>query len=90
MTTAADIVKSLHTSIVDTRHGYEEALKDEPESDLAPLFRRMSTLHLAAGDELAKLLEDKGEQSDDDGSIMSTVHRTVMSVRSMITKPQTL
>ena len=85
MTTTLDNLKSLHTSIVDTLHGYEGALKQEPQSELAPVFRRMSALHLSASDELSKLLAGMGEPVDADGSFMSTVHRAVIDLRSMVT-----
>jgi uncharacterized protein (TIGR02284 family) len=78
-------LQTLHAILADTRHGYEEALKREPDSELAPLLRHMSALHLAAGDEVAQLLEGLGVQANEEGSFMSTVQRTVTDVRSMIT-----
>ena len=65
-------LQTLHASLADARHGYEDALKNDPDSDLAPLFRRMTVLHLAAGDEVAQLLETLGVEADKDSSFLST------------------
>jgi uncharacterized protein (TIGR02284 family) len=85
MTETLDSLTELHTSLVDTRHGYEAALKDEPGSDMAPIFTRMAALHSEAADEVARILERMGAAADEEGSFMSTVHRTVIGARSMIT-----
>ena len=84
MTTAIDTIEALRTCLSDTLHGYEQVLKVEPGSELAPLFRRMSALHLAAGDELNAFLTDMGEAVDEDGSSMSTTHQLVSDAPPMI------
>lgn len=78
-----DHMKSLHTTVVDARNGYEEALKDADGKGLTPLFRDMIALHQSHADALAADLTKHGEQVDDKGSFLSTVHRTVISVRSL-------
>jgi uncharacterized protein (TIGR02284 family) len=78
-----DHLKSLHTGAVDARHGYEEALSDAEGRGMTPLFREMIALHEHNAAELASLLKAAGVQSNDDGSFMSTVHRTIMSVRGL-------
>ena len=85
MTEAIDSLKTLHTGLVDTRHGYEEALGDAHGEGLSPLFRRMVALHADGARAVAELLLARGVAVDDEGSFMSTVHRRVMDVRSMIT-----
>jgi uncharacterized protein (TIGR02284 family) len=78
-----DHLKTLHTSAIDARNGYEEALEDAEGKGLTPLFRDMIALHSANAEELAAMLGNAGEQEDDSGSIMSVVHRTIISVRSL-------
>jgi uncharacterized protein (TIGR02284 family) len=78
-----DHLKTLHTSAVDARNGYEEALEDAEGKGMTPLFRDMIALHDANAEELAGELINAGEKADDEGSFMSIVHQTIMSVRSL-------
>lgn len=85
MTPIIDILKDLHTGLVDTRNGYEEAVKDGKESDLLPLFERMTVLHGGAAGAVAGILSGMGATANEGGSFMSSVNRTVISLRSMVT-----
>jgi uncharacterized protein (TIGR02284 family) len=76
-------MKSLHTTVVDARKGYEEALKDAEGKGLTPLFRDMIALHQSHADALAADLAKHGEKADDQGSFLSVIHRTVISIRSL-------
>jgi uncharacterized protein (TIGR02284 family) len=78
-----DHMKSLHTTVVDARNGYEEALKDAGGKGLTALFQDMITLHQSHADALAADLTKHGEKVDDTGSFLSTIHRTVISIRSL-------
>ncbi len=83
-----DHLKSLHTSAIDARNGYREALKDaegqKTESNaMTTLFRDMIALHDGHASELARELTRNNELADDEGSFMTTVHKTIMDVRSM-------
>jgi uncharacterized protein (TIGR02284 family) len=83
---AEDIVenlKSLHTRAIDARNGYDEALEDAEGKGLTPLFREMIALHAGHAAELEAALNRHGEKADHDGSFMSSVHRTIMSVRGL-------
>jgi uncharacterized protein (TIGR02284 family) len=81
--TLLDDLKSLHTRAIDASHGYEEALHDAEGHGLTSLFQDMILLHVRNADELAAALRAAGERPDASGSFMSTVHRTIMSVRAM-------
>lgn len=85
METALDALKNLHASLVDTRHGYEEACKDGPEPDLLPTLERMTVMHAAAASQIAAMLAALGAPADDQGSFMSTVNRAVIGLRALIT-----
>lgn len=78
-----DHLKSLHTAAIDARNGYQEALEDAEGRGLTPLFRDMIAVHDRHADELRAALAQAGQKPDDSGSFMSTVHRTIMSVRSL-------
>ena len=78
-------LKSLHTATIDAREGYEEAVKDAESTQLAAFFRSMNILHAAHHAELHQALLEAGETPEDDGSFMSKVHTSVISVRAAIT-----
>ena len=78
-----DHLKSLHTAAIDARNGYQEALKDAGKpDDLMGVFADMAALHQANADEIKSLIA-ANEQPDEDGSFMSTIHRTIMDVRAL-------
>ncbi len=76
-------LKSLHTGAIDARNGYSEALHDAHVGDLLGLFREMIAIHQKNEDELTVQLRKRGDAADEDGSFMSTVHRTIMDIRSL-------
>jgi uncharacterized protein (TIGR02284 family) len=77
-----DQLKSLHTRANDALHGYGEAMEQAEGHGMTPLFKDMIAIHTRNSDELAMDLRGMGERASDDGSFMSTVHRTIMDVRS--------
>lgn len=83
MTYHVDALKSLHTALIDSRNGYDEALQDAEGKGLTPLFREMIELRTQHANELSLILSGLGEKVDAKGSFMSTVHRTIVSVRSL-------
>jgi uncharacterized protein (TIGR02284 family) len=78
-----DQLKSLHTSAIDARNGYQEALKDAEGKGMTPLFSEMIALHQDNATELARELTKANEIPDENGSFMSVVHKTIMDVRSL-------
>jgi uncharacterized protein (TIGR02284 family) len=78
-----DHLKSLHTSAIDARNGYQEALNDAQGKGMTPLFQDMMVLHEANAGELAIELTKAKELPDEKGSFMTVVHKTVMDVRSL-------
>ncbi len=75
---------TLHTALIDARNGYEEAIRDAEQPELKTLFRRLKLVHEKAHAELHHMLLARGMKPDDGGSFMSTVHKTVISVRSAV------
>ena len=78
-----DHLKSLHTSAIDARNGYQEALDDAEGKGMTPLFREMVALHERNASELARQLTKANEIPDEKGSFMTLVHQTIMDVRSL-------
>lgn len=78
-----DQLKSLHTSSIDARSGYQEALEDAAGKGMTSLFGDMIELHDGNAAELALELTKANEIPDDHGSFMSVVHKTIMDVRSL-------
>ena len=66
-----DHLKSLHTSAIDARNGYQEALEDAEGKGMTPLFRDMIALHEGNAAELARELTKANEIPDDKGSFMT-------------------
>jgi uncharacterized protein (TIGR02284 family) len=78
-----DDLKSLHTAAIDARNGYREALEDAEGKGMTPLFSELVALHESHAAALARTLGAAGEKADDEGSFMTTVHKTIMDVRSL-------
>ncbi len=78
-----DHLKSLHTSAIDARNGYQEALKDAGDNGMTPLFRDMIALHERNANELSRELTKINEIADEKGSFMTVIHETIMDVRSL-------
>jgi uncharacterized protein (TIGR02284 family) len=83
MSRLIDTLASLHTSAIDARNGYQEAIKDAEGKGLTPLFSELLGLHEKHAAQLAQLLAERGQTPNKDGSFMSTVHETIMDVRSL-------
>ncbi|WP_439524763.1 DUF2383 domain-containing protein [Marivita sp.] len=77
-TTPNDHLRNLYTRIVDAKAGFDVMVdKAEPEfRDVATSFR---DLHARHADRLSKLLHG---QVDEDGSLMGTVNKAVVSIRA--------
>ena len=86
MTEYRDALSSLHTTLVDSRNGYEVGAEGRGEN-LVSL--RCSRKWWPSGSRLPlnwnRCSSKLARRFDDDGSFMSTVHRTIISFQSMLT-----
>ena len=82
--TEIDTLRRLYTDAVDAMNGYTEALKDSDGNSIFELFDEMTEFHRAAASQLAEALIRLGEEPADGGSFMSTVHRSIMKLRSLV------
>jgi uncharacterized protein (TIGR02284 family) len=79
-----DSMMDLHTALIDACNGYDEAIKDAQKPDLLALFERAKSLHEKAHAIIHTILSERGITPDEKGSFMSTVHETIISVRSAV------
>ena len=82
---AVDKLKALHTALVDTRAAYELAAEKAESPAVVLVCKQMATLRQKDHAELHQALLAAGETPDENGSFMTTVHETVVSVRAAIT-----
>ncbi len=78
-------LKSLHTALIDAMQGYEMAIESAESREIKTVFEEMRLNHRRAHADVDALLRAKGETPDESGSFMSTVHKTVIAVRSATT-----
>jgi uncharacterized protein (TIGR02284 family) len=74
---------SLHTRIVDALAGFE-TMVEKARPSFRPVAESFRNLHRVHADEVREMLLNFGKEPDDDGSIMATVNRTVVSLRSLV------
>ena len=80
-----DELAKLHTTLVDALAGYETAIDDAETTGVKAIFEQMHAVHGAAHADIDKVLLAHGEEPDESGSFMATVHKAVISVRSAVT-----
>ncbi len=78
-------LRALHQTLIDSRNGYDEAVTVSQDGDLSGLFRQMVILRNSAISEIEQLLAVDGTAVDQSQSIMSTINRAVIDIRSMLT-----
>jgi uncharacterized protein (TIGR02284 family) len=78
-------LRQLHQMLIDNRNGYDEAVKVSQDGDLSGLFRQMVILRNSDISEIEQLLAVDGTPVDQSQSIMSTINRAVVDIRSMLT-----
>lgn len=79
-----DSLSSLHTAIIDAREGYGKAIEKADDPDVLQRLRAVDGLHEAAHADIHRMLASHGEDADDDGSLMGSVHKAVVTARSAI------
>jgi uncharacterized protein (TIGR02284 family) len=80
-----DKLKALHTALIDTRAAYELAAAKAESPPVISVCKQMVMLRREDHAELHRALLAAGETPDENGSFMTTVHETVVSVRAAIT-----
>ena len=73
----------LKVAMDDALEGYETML-EKAEPSFKPTVSGLLAHHRAARADIDALLRERGVNVDDDGSIMGTVHKTVVTLRSIV------
>lgn len=82
---STDTLESLHTAILDAREGYGKAIEQAEQADVRSVLADVDAAHASAHADVHKALASEGEDADDSGSFMGTVHKTVIAVRAAVT-----
>jgi uncharacterized protein (TIGR02284 family) len=82
---SSDALKSLHAKLIDARKGYETAREEADSPPMMKLFSEMTSLHEQFHQDIHRILNARGVVPDDDGTLLATVHKAVISVRSAVT-----
>ncbi len=88
MSTDAKVAKKLMQTLQDGRDGYEkgaEKLTESSAPELAATFRRYSQQRATFYDEIQQLAENYGDDLDESGSIVATLHRGWMAMKDAVT-----
>ena len=80
-----DALKTLHTAMLDTREGYEVAERDAETPALKSFFGQMIALRTKDHEAIDRALMQQGEEPDESGSFMATVHKSMARARSLVT-----
>lgn len=76
-----EAICDLHTKNIDAVAGFETMI-DKAEPEFQPIAQQYHALHRSHAAKLRLMLEKLGTTPDDEGSFMSMVNRTVVSVRA--------
>ncbi|WP_096787036.1 PA2169 family four-helix-bundle protein [Rhodobacter sp. CZR27] len=80
---ALKALETLHLRSIDVLAGFE-TMVGRAEPEFRPVAERFRDLHREQAEELAAMIARFGREPEVDGSLMSTVNRAVVSLRSMI------
>lgn len=75
------LLAALHTHLLDTMEGFDKAMEKADADVLGPL-EAFHGLHRAHAEKIAGMLAALGGAPRDDGSLLGTVNRAVVEVRS--------
>lgn len=76
-----EALTDLHTRLVDSRDGYEQAMELADASTHRQLFSDMLERRRKNATEVRGFIERSGETLDDDGSVLAAAHRQWLSLR---------
>ena len=83
--TATNDLKTLYTRLVDSKDGYEQAAERSSNAQHKALFSEMIDRRSRNAAQVRTYLSQKGEQMDDDGSLLAAAHRTFLSLKDSVT-----
>ena len=78
-------LKTLYTRLIDSKDGYEQASERSQNAQHKALFSEMIDRRSRNAAQVRTYLSQKGEQMDEDGSILAAAHRTFLSLKDSVT-----
>jgi len=75
----------LTSLVADTMKGFEDAREDVDSDSLESLFDDMSTMHERHYAELTEILQSRGYDIDNGGTLAGAIHRVWMDLKSTVT-----
>ena len=82
---ATDDLKTLYTRLIDSKDGYEQATERSENASHKSLFSEMIDRRTRNAAQVRTYLAQKGEDMDDDGSLLAAAHRTFVSLKDSVT-----
>ena len=84
MTDTSDL-KTLYTRLVDSKDGYEQAIERATSESHKSLFRDLHERRTRNAAQIRTYLAQKGEEMDEDGSLLAAAHRSFLSLKDAVT-----
>ena len=78
-------LKTLHTRLIDSKDGYEQAAERVENSAHRSLFTDMIERRTRNAAQIRTYLAQNGIEMDDDGSILAAAHRTFLKMKDTVT-----
>ncbi len=80
--TGAEALTELHRRTVDVLAGYD-TMVEKAEPSFRSVAESFRALHERHAERLARMIADKGEAPDAEGTMMGTINKTVVSLRAL-------
>ncbi len=84
MKTETDALEALHTTLIDSRDGYEKSAELIDSPRLKTLFNDLKIRRAEQANEVREFLSRAGTDLDDDGTILAAAHRQFLSLRDFV------
>jgi uncharacterized protein (TIGR02284 family) len=85
MANTFDEIEHLRTRLIDASSGYHEGADLAERADIVALFISLRDMHDRHAHVLSVMLAERGVEDDDDESLLAVVHKSILTVRALVT-----
>ena len=85
MTSREDALSNLYTRLIDSRDGYQQALKRTDSPYIKGVISEMIDRRTTSAAQIRQFLAGSGVNPSDDGSTLASAHRAFLSLKDSIT-----
>jgi uncharacterized protein (TIGR02284 family) len=78
-------IETLRTRLIDASSGYDEGADLAEQPDIIALFISLRDMHDRHALQLSVMLAERGVEGDDDESFLAMVHKSILTIRSLVT-----